>query len=519
MNMSPEQQEIVLEARNITRLYPGNVALKGINYRVHRGQINVLIGENGAGKSTLMRILSGVEQPDEGELFLNGKRVELRNPREASHLGIAIVHQELAVMHNMIVSDNIFAGRELTRSMLLDKPAQNARSAKALHQLKQRISERAPAASLSLGARQLIELARSLAHSASILILDEPTSALSNAETEALFSVLAELKSADVTIIYISHRLHELLYLGDRFTVLRSGNIVGESSRSEVTREWIVDRMTGSRSNDIASRRSPVPQEEILRVKGIRLAGATTATETCSPLHAVSFSLHKGEILGIYGLLGAGRTELMEVLAGARKPDAGEIALKGKPLRASNIGENIRAGISLVPEDRQRDGLVQSLSVRENIAIDGGNRMLISKTCETEQMQTIVKSLNLLPLNLELPVTSLSGGNQQKVLLARCLLQSPKVLLLDEPTRGVDVGARAEIYRTLQGLAGEGLSIIFTSSEVEETRTLADRVLVLRQGHIADEIQRDQITDEALFSAASPQIVDSSSPVIAGVSA
>jgi len=513
------QTEIILEARNITRFYPGNVALKDITYRVYRGCVNVLIGENGAGKSTLMRILSGVERPDLGEILLHGAPVKLRTPGDASRLGIAIVHQELSVMQNMIVSDNIFAGRELTHSLLLDVASQNTRSAHALQQLKQNISERAQAGSLSLGARQLIELARSLAHSASILILDEPTSSLSNAETEALFDVLAELKSAGVTIIYISHRLHELLHLGDHFTVLRSGSIVGEGSRNEVTRQWIVDRMTGgNRSEALAMREKAVSQEVMLAVENLSVSASTSSTETCSALHEISFSLHKGELLGIYGLLGAGRTELLEVLAGARKRESGIVRLNETPLHILSVEDALRVGIALVPEDRQRDGLVQSLTVRENIALAGGGWSLPAKSKEDEQMRGVVEALNIVPKNLELPVSSLSGGNQQKVLIARCLMREPKVLLLDEPTRGVDVGARAEIYRTLQNLAAEGLSILFTSSEVDETRMLADRVLVLRQGRIAAEISGEQITDDALFSAASPQVQNISSTVV-GVTA
>jgi erythritol transport system ATP-binding protein len=507
--MNQAQPDIVLEARNVTKRYPGNIALDRVTFRVHRNQVNVLIGENGAGKSTLMRILAGAETADEGRLLLNGEPIAVRSPRDATRHGISIVHQELSVLPNLDISENIFAGRELTRAAyVVDRSSEDRRSASALDRLRKPMPVATPASELSLGCRQVVELARAFAHKAKILILDEPTSALSMTEAESLFQVIAELKSSGVTIIYISHRLHELLHLGDRFTVLRSGRVVGEAPRAEVTRQWIVERMSGRAENrDIAARPSVSDRPPVLTVKGLTITASSTEEPAQSPVHDMSFTLREGEILGVYGLLGAGRTEMVEALAGFRSMLSGEIMLRGRKLHIANVGSAVRAGIVLVPEDRQRDGLIPELSIRENIALAATHGPFLSRAREMVRVRELVRDLNIAARNLELPVTALSGGNQQKVLLARCLMRSPSVLLLDEPTRGVDVGAKAEIYRILRELAAAGLAVLFTSSEIEETRSLADRILVLCQGRLSAEFMHAELTDEALFAAASPGVV------------
>ena len=500
--------ELLLEARGIVRRYAGNVALKGVDFRLHRNAVNVLIGENGAGKSTLMRILSGVEQPDQGEILLDGRPVQIRSPRQAATLGIGIVHQELSVLPNLDVAENVFAGRELLKAnTIVDKAAENGFARKALARLQQRLRVTGEVAHLSLGSRQMVEIARTIAHGARILILDEPTSALSTTEADALFRVIEELKSSGVTIIYISHRLHELLHLGDYFTVFRSGRVAGEAHRAEVTREWIVERMSGRLEEESGpSREVSQSAEAVLEADGLSLAASAADEAAQAALHNVTFTLHRGEILGIYGLLGAGRTELLEVLAGHRKPVSGVIRVKGNSARVKSVSDAVRAGVVLVPEDRQRDGLVPELSIRENVALAASSGPVLSKKRELERVRQLVRDLRIVARDLELPVIALSGGNQQKVLLARCLMRNPTVLMLDEPTRGVDVGAKAEIYRTLKGLAAQGLSILFTSSEIEETRLLADRALVMCQGRLRAEFRQDEITDEALFTAASPHV-------------
>ena len=507
--MKPQGESVMLEAREITRRYPGTVALKSVNFRVYRNRVNVLIGENGAGKSTLMRILAGVEHADEGELLLEGRRIDLRSPRDAAREGIGIVHQELSILPNLDIAENIFAGREPTRAgVVLDRATEVTRSEAALRRLRHPMNVGTPADQLSLGRRQVVEVARAIDQNAKILILDEPTSALSNAETESLFKVIAELKRAGVTIIYISHRLHELLHIGEFFTVLRSGRVVGEATRAEVSRQWIVERMSGrSESNDIAAAVQSGP--ELLRVRDLELAASSAGEDSQSPLHDVGFTLNKGEILGIYGLLGSGRTELLEALAGVRARLAGEISLNGDLLRLQSAPDAVKAGIFLVPEDRQRDGLFPELSIRENITLGAWRGFLVDRADQEAQARGLVAELRIAAKDLELPVTTLSGGNQQKVLIARCLMRSPVLLLLDEPARGVDVGAKAEIYAILRRLANQEIGVVFTSSEIEETRILADRVLVLCQGCISAELSRAELSDEALFAAASPVVAAS----------
>jgi erythritol transport system ATP-binding protein len=516
--MTESADEIILEARAVSKRYPGTLALDGVTLRVHRNQVNVLIGENGAGKSTLMRILAGVETADEGELLLDGSPIRVRSPREAAAHGISIVHQELSVIPNLDISENVFAGREPVRAAtLLDRPTEDRRAAKALASLRTPMPVRTRTSQLSLGSRQIVEIARTLDQGARVLILDEPTSALSSAETESLFEIIGELKSSGVTIIYISHRLHELLHLGDWFTVLRSGRVVGHAPRSQVSRKWIVESMSGRAiSESVANTHSLADAPVLLEAHGLTLSPSGADGAMQAPLHNVSFTLRSGEILGIYGLLGAGRTELLESLAGARRLIAGRLTLNGTHEPIATVVDAVRLGIVLVPEDRQRDGLLPDLSIRENIAIGSLRGFLLDREKQSAQVLKLAKDLNIVARDLELPVTSLSGGNQQKVLIARCLMRNPTLILLDEPTRGVDVGAKAEIYAILRRLASQGIGVLFTSSEIEETRALADRALVLCQGRISAELSRNEITDEALFAAASP-VVGSAARTSSGV--
>jgi erythritol transport system ATP-binding protein len=500
----------------MVKRYPGNMALNDVSFRAYRQRVNVLLGENGAGKSTLMRLLSGVEQPDSGEIWMEGRRIEMRSPRDAAANGIAIVHQELSVLTNLDVSENVFAGRELTRGGMLDRTSEDQRTAAAIARLHMDVGVQTPASHLSLGSRQILEIGRALAHRSKVLILDEPTSALSTVETETLFGVIAELLERDLTIIYITHRMGELLHLGDYFTVLRSGCVVGEAARGEATREWIVRTMFGGEALSSTHEARAREAEVVLSVRDVTLPGRADDEQIQAPLDGVSFDLHRGEILGMYGLLGAGRTELLECLAGCRRMEAGSVSVRGRTIDLDSVTKATAAGIVLVPEDRQQDGLVPELSIRENVVLAAAGERWLSRSKETERVLELVRKLRIAVRDLELPVTALSGGNQQKVLLARCLMRKPAVLLLDEPTRGVDANAKLEIYRLLRELADEGLSILFTSSEIEETERLADRALVLCRGRIAAELKADEITDVALFSAASPRVAAVDTPVGAG---
>jgi erythritol transport system ATP-binding protein len=499
--------DTVLEARNVVQKYGGITALKGVTYRVQRGNVNVLIGENGAGKSTLMRILAGVERPLSGDVLLDGRPVAFRRSADAARQGIAMVHQELSVLPNLDIAENIFAGRELCTSYgFIKETAQRQASAGALKTLGHPMNTRTPVGHLSLGRQQITELARSLAHEMRVLILDEPTSALSRAEAETLFAAIEDLKRNGVSIVYISHRLNEILRLGDVFTVLRDGNIVGNAPRAEVDRRWIVECVTGRPAQNAAITTPTASGHQALRVDSLNLVGNTRDGATRPLLEDISFCVSAGEILGIYGLLGSGRTELLETLAGVRTIAAGTISVAGDKLPCGSVQKAVARGIVLMPEDRQADGLIPSSSIRGNICLADFRGLMagafISRKKELEKVRRIAEQVKLNTGNFESPVTSLSGGNQQKVMLARCLMRSPTILLLDEPTRGVDVGAKHEIHRILRELKATGVSIIFTSSEIEETCSLADRILVLSGGRISAEFALGNATEEALFAAA-----------------
>lgn len=500
-------EEVVIESRGVTKRYGPTVVLNEVTFRVRRGAVNVLIGENGAGKSTLMRLLAGEEQPTSGGIWKDGRRLEMRSPRDAAAAGIAIVHQELAVMENLDIAENIFAGRELVRSaVLVDHKEERIQGAAALNELGKRLDMRGKAGDLSLGNRQVVEVARSLKHDARVLILDEPTSALSATEAASLFRVIEDLKQRGVAIIYISHRLHELLHLGDYFTVLRDGCVVGEGVRGGVDRRWIVERMSGRETSE-----AEVDKNSIDTATGqtmLEVSGVAAAIAVQSVPGGLDLKVRAGEIVGIYGLLGAGRTEFLEAVAGLRRIDSGEIRVGGQTVRVRSVADALAAGITLVPEDRQKDGLVPEMSIRENISLSSLEQFVrggwISRRAEAARVREIAGQMRIAAHDLDLPVTTLSGGNQQKVVLARCLMRKPKVLLLDEPTRGVDVGAKAEIYRTLRSLAAGGLTVLFATSEIEEAQVLADRILVMTHGRFVAEFAVADATDEALFAAASP---------------
>jgi len=501
---------VVLEALGMTKQYGAQLALNDVTFRVRRGAVNVLIGENGAGKSTLMKLIAGVEEATAGQISMDGRTLRLRSPRDATAAGIAIVHQELAVLDNLNVAENIFAGRELVRAgVLVDRQNEEQQSGVALKHIGMPMDAKAmriPSGDLSLGCRQLVELARSLAHGAKILILDEPTSALSSAEAEMLYRVIEDLKSRGVAVVYISHRLHELLYLGDYFTVLRDGKVVGEGVRGSVDRAWIVERMSGRSGAAMVPSGEPLQSEDF----ALQVEGLSVRQSGRPAVDGVNLAVRKREVVGIYGLLGSGRTELMEALAGLRRPDSGMVRVCGKPAALNNVAAAIRVGITLAPEDRQKDSLVPGLSIRENISLaslaDFSRHGFLARVDEATRVREVATQVQISAVDLELPVTTLSGGNQQKVVLARCIMRRPSVLLLDEPTRGVDVRAKVDIYHVLRKLAAQGLSVLFTTSEMEETRLLADRVLVMARGRIAAEFRATELTDELLFAAASPAV-------------
>jgi len=499
--------EIVLSARGITKAFPGTIALQDVDFDVHAGAVNVLIGENGAGKSTLMKILAGVERPTLGELVMNGEPVSFSSIRDAASKGIGIVFQELNLCPNLSVTDNIFLGRDLTRlGFHIDRAAQKGRARELIGRLEHEIDPDTPVGDLMIGEQQIVEIAKALAEDARVLIMDEPTSALSAAEVEVLFKVIGELKRSGVAVIYISHRLEELIRIGDHFTVLRDGRLQASAGRDEVSIPWIIRQMLGA--DEVVAKRPPARPagEVVLSVDDLRLPrrGGGFAVD------GVSVGFRAGEITAIYGLLGAGRTELFESLYGLRREAQGSVKLAGRELAGRSVAHRIRAGLLLVPEDRQRDGLVQNLSVGGNLGLASLQRFTrhfsISRSAEAPLLRDIIAQLHIKTSGPDAPITSLSGGNQQKVVIGKTLLTRPSVLLLDEPSRGIDIGAKAEVFNTMRDLADEGLAVVYTTSDLKETHAVADRILVMAYGRVTADVAAEAATDEMLVRASTTKI-------------
>ena len=493
--------EVILRAERITKVFPGTVALDEVDFNVYRGKVNVLIGENGAGKSTLMKILAGVEQPTHGRILLEGAEIRLQSPLEASRHGIGIIYQELNLCPNLSVVDNIFLAREMQQRGVVDQREQRRTAAALIKRLEQRIDPDMLVSDLRIGQQQIVEIAKALAQDARILIMDEPTSALSAAEVEILFRVIADLKANGVSIIYISHKLDELLQIGDTITVLRDGKKVAEAAAADVDVPWLIEKMVGKNPATLFSHRAHKIGEVLLRVEDLalpRVGGGYVVDH-------VSFNLHAGEILGFYGLMGAGRSDLVDCLVGARPQARGRIWLNGNEVTVAGVPSRIRAGLVLVPEDRQREGLVPALSVAHNMQLASLWRYLrrfyLVRQKEKAAVEGMIKDLSIRVANPEQSITALSGGNQQKVVVAKGLLTQPKVLMLDEPTRGIDVGAKSEIFEIMTRLAEQGYGVIFISSELKEILAMSDRILVMSKGKLTGEFPRQEATEEKLVAA------------------
>jgi ribose transport system ATP-binding protein len=458
-----------------------------------------LIGENGAGKSTLMRILGGVLAADAGTIRWEGREVELRSVAEAAALGIGFVHQELNVLDNLDVAANLYLGREPVHGgalRLIDRKRMEAEASPHLRRLGLSISPRTPVARLSIAQRQLVEIARALAQEARLLILDEPTSSLTLAETDRLLETVAELRGHGVSVIYISHRLGEIERCADRVVALRDGRNAGELARQEIRHDAMVRLMVGRELRDLYVPTAGTPGQPRLEVRELRT--------TARPGQAITFSVAGGEILGLAGLVGAGRSELAQAIFGVEPPLSGEIRLDGQPLSIRGPRDAIDAGIYLVPEDRRGAGLVTEMTLRENVTLPGLRRYaplsLIRRDRETAVAREQLAALRIKAPGVETKVGNLSGGNQQKVVLSRWLALEPKVLIFDEPTRGIDVGAKAEIYRLMRDLADRGVAILMISSDMEEVLGVSDRVLAMHEGAITGELSRDRLSEEAVMA-------------------
>jgi ribose transport system ATP-binding protein len=488
----------LLEVRSISKRFPGVRALRGVNLQLARGEALGVIGENGAGKSTLMKILAGVQPPDEGEILLEGAPVSIPSPRRATELGIALIHQELNLAGNLDIGANIYLGREPRRFGLIDFAAIRRGARDVLRRVGLNLSPRTLVGTLPIGQQQLVEIAKALSAKARILIMDEPTSSLSSGEAARLFEVIHDLKSKGVSILYISHRLGEVKEVCDRVTVLRDGENAGELARDEIHHDRMVQLMVGRDISQFYVRTRHKTGEPMLEVEKLRVPGRE--------MHPLTFAVAAGEIVGMAGLVGAGRTELMRVLFGIDAAVGGEIRIAGRPVRLESPRDAIRAGLALVPEDRKEQGLILSMAVRHNISLaslfrdqhfgfrDGGR--------EREAAREMMAKLNIRTPSQEQIVQFLSGGNQQKVVLGKWLNIRPRVLLLDEPTRGVDVGAKREIYTIMENLASQGVAILFVSSEMEEVLGMSDRVLVMHEGRITGELPHEELSEEAVMRLA-----------------
>src|SRR5256714_6466812 len=495
----------ILEMSGISKRFPGVIALEQVNLDIYPNEVVALIGENGAGKSTLMKILGGVTKRDAGTIRLDGEQIEINSPREASRRRIEFIHQELSVLDNLDVAANIFLHREPTSGgwlKLIDRRRLYREADSLLVKLGLDISSRTPLAKLSLAQQQLVEIARAISTGARILIMDEPTSSLTLTETRRLLDIVRDLKAHEVSSIYISHRLHEVEEIADRVVVLRDGRNVGALPRGEISHDRIVRMMVGRDLKDFFKsgndNRSESLDREWLSVRNLRTLRY--------PNTAVSFTVGRGEVLGFAGLVGAGRSEVARAIFGIDATTEARVSLGGQNLRISAPRDAIGQGIYLVPEDRRLCGLIVDFNVRENISLPGLDRYstagFISSEKETAAARQACESINIKTPSPEMKAANLSGGNQQKVVLAKWLAFSPRVLIFDEPTRGIDVGAKSEIYTLIRKLAGEGVSVIAISSEMEEVLGISDRIAVMHEGKITGILDRPQFSEEAVMRLA-----------------
>ncbi len=494
--------EVILSARNVAKSFGIIHALKGVNFDVYRGQVTTLFGENGAGKSTLMKVLSGVYKQTSGEIVLEGRPVTFGSSTEARDLGISIIHQELSLAPNLSVRDNIFMGREIQTPFGVDFAEEERQSEALLAELEENIDPRTKVENLRLGQQQIVEIARALSVNSRILIMDEPTSALSASEVEVLFKVIRDLKARGVSLVYISHHLEEALQITDYAVVLRDGAMIAKAPRNDIDLDWIVRNMVGEHFNLGAPPTGYELGDVVLKVNDIGVAD--TISKGHRAVDGLSLQVRAGEIVCIYGLMGAGRTELLECLAGRLPTLTGSVELNGRDITTRGIADRIAEGLVLVPEDRQRDGLVQTMSVGQNLSLANLRRLVrglfVSSRLDHDHVENAIRRMTVKTASPDHPIGSLSGGNQQKVVIGKMWSTNPKAILLDEPSRGIDVGAKAEVFRLLAEGAREGLAVLYTTSEVGECLAVAHRIIVMHKGKISAEFGSD-VTKSRIMAA------------------
>jgi len=499
--------DCLLEVRAVTKRFPGVVALSGVDLQVREAEVVALIGENGAGKTSLMKILAGVQGADEGELLIEGKARQFSGVHEAQEAGVALIHQELNLADNLTVEENMFLGREPRKFGWIDQKLIHEEAQRVLEMVGLDVAPDTILSDLTLGKQQLVEIAKALSTKARVIIMDEPTSSLSLSEAERLFEVICDLRQRGVSVIYISHRLGEVKELADRVVVFRDGENAGKLEREEIEHDAMVRLMVGRDVSQFYQRTPHELGEVALLVKGLRSVE--------HPEHTLDFEVRAGEVVGVAGLVGAGRSEMLAALFGAQPGLGGEVTVGGVTGLPRSPAEALNRGLALVPEDRKGQGLILDMAVKENMSLASLRRdakgPFVDQTKEEELTKEMTEALRVKTPGAWQLARYLSGGNQQKIVLAKWLALKPKVLLLDEPTRGIDIGAKEEIYLLMERFAKEGMAVLFVSSEMEEIMGVADRALVMHEGRISGELGREDFTEEAIMELATGRTLKNAS--------
>ena len=489
----------ILELKHITKLYPGVVALNDVSLEVRRGEILALVGENGAGKSTLIKTCSGAITPTQGEIVINGKSFTGMTPQTSEQNGIGVIYQEFNLVGDLSVAENIFLGRAIRKGMVIDLKAMERESKKILDSLNIKINPKTLVKTLSVGYQQMVEIAKAVSQNAKLLIMDEPSAPLTSAEVEAMFAIVDKLKAGGASIIYISHRLDEIFRLADRITILRDGQYVTTLNTDETNKDELVKYMVGRQLTEVYPKRDEICVKDEVIFEAVNVSGNGDKN--------ISFKIHRGEVLGLGGLVGAGRTEFAELMFGMRPKTAGKFIFKGKEISPKTPKDAIELGIGLVPEDRKKEGALLGMSIRCNINMPIYQRIskgtVINEKKEEEIAQTYRKEISIKTPTLDQLVKNLSGGNQQKVILAKWLAADSELLIFDEPTRGIDVGAKQEIYTLINHLVEQGKTVLMISSEMEELMGMSDRILILAEGNMTGELNKSEFNQERIMQLAS----------------
>ncbi|MBS4208130.1 sugar ABC transporter ATP-binding protein [Bacillus sp. FJAT-50079] len=494
--------KVVLELINISKSYPGVKALNSVNLKLKVGQVHALMGENGAGKSTLMKVIAGIVQPDEGKILLKGKEVRFPSSRDSINHGIAMIHQELSPLAEMTIAENIFLGREPLKGRIIDFKTMNNQTKIILKDMKLALNPKTKMGELTVAQTQMVEIAKAISYNSDIIIMDEPTSAITDREVNVLFGMIEELKKKGKSIVYISHKMDEIFRIADQITVFRDGNYIGTSEASKLEYNELIKMMVARELNNIFPKKKNQTKDVILEVKNL---------SSLSAFQNINFKLRAGEILGVAGLMGAGRSEVMEAIFGIRRIDSGEIFIKGKKVNIKKPIDAINNGIVLIPEDRKLQSLVLERNILENMTLPSlknfvRNKLALNKKKEVNEVNKYIETLRVKTPSYSQVIENLSGGNQQKVVLAKWLMLNPEIVIFDEPTRGVDIGAKTEIYQLIADLAEKGVAVILISSELPEILGLSDRVIVFKEGILSGEVDGETTNSEKIMKLATREL-------------